>query len=232
MKQAKIALVGDYSSEVTAHIAIPKALAIASEALGQTIAFEWLNTGAITDINEQLRDFSAVWCVPASPYKNMQGALAAIRYARENDLAFLGTCGGYQHAILEYAHNALGLTDADNSEVNPNTSFALINPLSCSLIDKDDQINLVAGTKVAELYSKSSITEQYRCSYGFNQTYLPLFEKSDLVVSGYDLTGEVKIMELKKHPFFIGTGFQPERSALKGEQHPVITAFVKATLNV
>ena len=226
----RFALVGDYSAEVTAHIAIPEALAKASEVLDLELEFEWLNTASLTHVNEQLKAFNAVWCVPASPYENMQGALDAIRYARENKLPFLGTCGGYQHAILEYARNVLGLSKADNSEVNPETTFPLINPLACSLIDQDDQIKLVSGTKLAEFYQTESITEQYRCSYGFNQTYLPLFENSALIVSGYDLAGEVKAIELNKHPFFIGTGYQPERSALKGQTHPVITAFVQASL--
>ncbi len=226
MTKAKIALVGDYSPEVTAHLAIPRALELASSALGKSVSFEWLNSKDIYDVTKQLKGFQAVWCVPASPYQNMQAALDAIRYARENKLAFLGTCGGYQHAILEYARNALGLTEADNSEVNPNTSFPLINPLSCALIEQADEIQLVAHSKVAELYGVTSITEEYRCSYGFNQTYLPLFEDSDLKVAGHDNMGEVKAIELQQHPFFIGTGYQPERSSLQGVVHPLIKAFV------
>jgi len=230
MQTAKIALIGDYSSEVTAHVAIPKALAIASKVLGQKVDFEWLDTDQINQVTQQLKPFNAVWCVPASPYRNMQGALDAIRYARENELAFLGTCGGYQHAILEYARNALGLHGADNSETNPDTDFPLINALSCALIDKDDQIKLQTSSKAYELYQKELITEQYKCSYGFNQRYTSLFEKTDLVITAHDLAGEPKMMELKNHPFFIGTGFQPERSALKGLEHPLITAFVNAAL--
>jgi len=228
MKEPKIALVGDYNPEVTAHAAIPKALKLASEAVGKSVTFEWLNTKDITNTHTQLKGFQGLWCVPASPYQNIQAALDAIRYARENKLAFLGTCGGYQHAILEYARNALGLTEADNSEVNPDTSFPLINPLSCALIEQADEIHLLAGSKVAELYGVTSITEEYRCSYGFNQAYLPLFKDSDLKVAGHDTLGEVKVIELQHHPFFIGTGYQPERSSLKGMVHPLIKAFVAA----
>ena len=119
-----IGLIGDHNETVTAHQAIPVALELASQALSIDVDAEWIHTDAIAD--NDLGRLDGMWCVPASPYANMQAALDAIAFARCNNLPFLGTCGGYQHAALEFARNALGHTDAGNAEVDPDTSMPLI----------------------------------------------------------------------------------------------------------
>lgn len=98
----RVALVGDYDPAVIAHQAISRALALAAEACGRPVQPQWLPTESISR-DADLDDFDAIWCVPASPYRSMDGALRAIRYARERGVPFLGTCGGFQHAVLEYA---------------------------------------------------------------------------------------------------------------------------------
>ena len=231
MARTKIALVGDFNPEVTAHQAIPIAVELAAASLGEAVDYEWLHTSDLTDnVSEKLAPFSGIWSVPASPYRNMQGALSAIQYARENQIAFLGTCGGYQHAILEFARNCLGHTDADNAEVNPQTSFPLIAPLLCSLVEKDGYVLLTNDSKVLEFIGQAEIVEQYHCSYGFNPNYIELFAHSELQITGYDNEGEPRVIELTNHPFFIGTAFQPERAALRQENHPLIAAFVAAAI--
>lgn len=96
----------------------------------------------------------------------MDGALAAIQYAREHKIPFLGTCGGYQHAILEYARHALGLIEADNAEFNPDADIALIAPLSCSLVEKSGDITFLPDSQVARHYDVEQTVEKYHCSYG------------------------------------------------------------------
>src|SRR5437667_11486922 len=112
--RATIALVGDYSPEVIAHRAIPRALELARD----------------------LQTFSAIWLVPASPYENMDGALAAIRFARETRRPFLGTCGGFQHALIEFARNVAGITAADHEETNPASGTLVVTRLRCSLVEQ------------------------------------------------------------------------------------------------
>src|SRR5215471_8328348 len=104
-----VALVGDRSELVRAHAAIPLALHRFD------VTHTWVPTNTIVD-GEEMRAFDAVWVVPGSPYRSMDGALAAIRYARENGLPFLGTCGGFQHALIEYARNVCGMSDAAHAE--------------------------------------------------------------------------------------------------------------------
>jgi CTP synthase (UTP-ammonia lyase) len=101
-----IALIGDYDPSISAHRAIPLALQRAGDECGQKVESTWVGTDTITDAAAQLSDAHAIWCVPASPYRSTEGALAAIRLARETGRPFLGTCGGFQHALLEYAKAA------------------------------------------------------------------------------------------------------------------------------
>jgi len=228
-KQLRIALLGDHNPAVTAHIAIPKALAVTAKALACKIEHTWIETTAVGDnVNAVLSGFNGIWCVPNSPYKNMAGVLAAIRWAREQSRPFLGTCGGYQHVILEYARNVLGYAEADHAEVNPNTSMPVLSLLACSLVEKQGEIFLKPNTRIAEIYGRDKIREQYHCSFGFNPQYVSLFEGSDLVISAVDANSEPRAVELPGHPFFIGTAFQPERSGLTGELHPLIAAFIRA----
>src|SRR5688500_9093382 len=97
----RIGLVGDYDRSVPAHEAIPVALKLAQEALGFALQWEWVPTEEIQNAS-RIGAFDGLWCVPASPYRNMEGALCAIQFAREQARPFLGTCGGFQHAIVEY----------------------------------------------------------------------------------------------------------------------------------
>jgi CTP synthase len=114
-----IALVGDYSPAVTAHCAIPRALELACGAISAEVRWQWIATRDLRDAPRDLVGFTAVWVVPGSPYDHTAGALAAIRFARETRRPFLGTCGGFQHALIEFARNVAGLTTADHAETNP-----------------------------------------------------------------------------------------------------------------
>jgi CTP synthase (UTP-ammonia lyase) len=225
----QIALVGDYDATVTAHVAIAQSLRLTSEFLNVDLEPHWLATETITN-TAMLESFNAIWCVPASPYKSMQGAFTAVRYARENKIPFLGTCGGYQHTLLEFAHNVLNYKEADHAETNPDARMPLVAPLSCALVETSASVTLKEGSRLAQIYGENEVTEMYRCRYGLNPQYVSIFENSGLVISAVDENDEPRAMELTNHPFFVGVGFQPERSGLKSETHPLITAFVKAAL--
>ena len=104
-----IALVGDFSPDVTAHRVIPRALELASQAEGVRVTWTWVSTASIRDAARDLAGFAAVWVVPASPYASMAGALAAIRWARETKRPLFGSCGGFQHLLIEFARSHAGL---------------------------------------------------------------------------------------------------------------------------
>lgn len=230
----KIALIGDFNPDVTAHQAIPKALEIAGNRAGISVHHDWIATASIDpeNIASQLGRYQGIWCVPASPYQNFDGALAAIGYARLNKVPFLGTCGGYQHAVLEYVRTELGFGNAANAEIDPDAELPIIAPLVCALIDQDGGIDLVKNSLIQSRYGQDRITETYRCSYGFNRDHVGLLEGRSMRVSAWDRDGDPRAVEIVDHPFFIGTAFQPERSGLRGESHPLISAFVDAAMKL
>jgi CTP synthase (UTP-ammonia lyase) len=230
VRPVRIALVGDFDPEVTAHRAIPEALQLSAIRLGLDVAPAWVYTSAITPPTPpKLSEFAAVWCVPASPYASMDGALAAVRFARESGRPFLGTCGGFQHAVLEYVRNVLGHREADHAETSPQATMPVISRLTCSLIERTGTVFFRDGSRLRQIYGTGQANEEYHCNYGVNPAYARLFtDSAGLCVSACDAAGEVRAVELVGHPFFIATLFQPERSAFRRAEQPLITAFVAA----
>jgi CTP synthase (UTP-ammonia lyase) len=226
-----VALVGDHDPAVIAHQAIPRALELAARAAEADVSWEWVGTDTIgPDPVARLSRSDAIWCVPASPYASMEGALRAIRFAREAPRPFLGTCGGCQHAILEYARNALGIAEADHAESNPSARLPLVSKLSCALVEKSGSVLIEEGSKIGAICGKREIEEIYHCSYGLNPRFEHLLNESALRISAPDEKGEARAFELATHPFFICTLFQPERAALTGNNHPLIRAFLAAAV--
>ena len=230
----RIALVGDCDPAIRAHAAIPMALHLAADEMGWVIPPAWLATSSLTKsaAARLLEPFHGIWCVPGSPYESMDGALRAIRFARESNRPFLGTCGGFQHAILESFRNVAGLKDADHAESNPEAKMPVIARLACSLENRGGVIRLQAGTRIAATYRRHEIAESFNCNFGFDARYEDQMAKSGLKISGRDPSGEARVVELPNHPFFIATLFQPERSAFTARAHTLIKAFVEAAKRV
>jgi len=224
----RIALVGDFNPSITAHRAIPVALEMAATHWGIAIAPEWVATGEIRDAARDLAGFDGVWCVPGSPYANMQGALDAIRFARERHIPLLGTCAGFQHALIEYARNVLGIADTDHAETNAESVRPLISLLSCSMVEAQEEIFLEPGSLFAKSYGAPRIVEGYRCNYGPDPAREAELFSGELRVAARGTNGDVRGGQLGGHRFFVGALFQPERRALKGELPPLVRDFVAA----
>jgi len=229
IRKVRVALVGDFNPTVIAHQAIPLALARAGDDLGVEVQPEWLHTTTlVSDVEQTLAEHRGIWCVPGSPYANTAAALSAIRFAREAPRAFLGTCGGFQHALLEYARNVIGLVDAQHAELAPDAANPLITPLACPLIEQKGPITLLGSSKLAAMYDATSIVEEYHCSYGVAPAAEHLLGDGPLRVTGRDEAGQIRALELEGHPFFVATLFQPERGALRGIIPPIVRGFVSA----
>lgn len=222
----RIALVGDYNHDVLAHQAIPLAIDDAAAVLELTADYDWLATSEITS-PEDMVGYDAIWVVPGSPYKNADGAFIAIQYARENAVPFLGTCGGFQHAVIEYARHVLGWEDAAHAETEQQGQM-VISALSCALVDETAAIELRPHTIIARAYGKEVIEEAYRCSFGVAPAFARELEHGDLRVTGWDEEGEIRAVELVTHPFFVATLFQHERNALAGRPAPLVQAMLRA----
>ncbi|MBG0816561.1 hypothetical protein [Planomonospora sp. ID82291] len=225
MTTATVALVGDRSPHVQAHARIPALLSALRERDGLTLDAYWIPT---TDTGD-LERFDAVWMLPGSPYRSEAGALQAARTARKHAVPFLGTCGGFQHALLEYARTVLGLA-VSHAENDPAASDPLLVPLECSLAGHEDTVRLAPGSLAEQIIGAEQTVERYSCSYGLDARYLPVLAGGGLRFSGHDAAGAARILELPGHPFFLATLFQPELAGDGSRPHPVITAFAAAAV--
>ena len=141
--------------------------------------WDWFHTSTLLDDpSEQLADFHGVWCVPAGPYANTGGALASIRLARRTGRPFLGTCGGFQHALLEYAEGVWGVARPAHAELDPLAADPVIAPLACGLVEQSAEIRFEKGSRLAAIYGVEAVTEGYHCRYGLRSGY------SDRLASG------------------------------------------------
>ena len=228
---ARIALVGDFRRDVLSHLAIEKCFALSRQG-GSTLAEPvWVATEDIIEGDERIfREFQGIWCVPASPYRNTAGALSAIKYARTRSLPFLGTCGGFQHAMLEYARNVLGLKNAGHTEITPDSALPLVSRLQCSLVETSQKIIVTDGKRFKQWYGSDAGIEGFHCSYGLNPEFERLFNHGPMEIVARSVDGGVRAMSLHGHPFFVGTLFQPERRALQGAVHPLVQAFFAAAV--
>ena len=145
----RIALVGDRSANVRAHARIPRLIDALLTRDSIAVDPYWIATPDVAECD--LSGFDAIWLVPGSPYESAEGALAAVRAAREQRIPFLGTCGGFQYGLIEYARNVCGLAGVENAEVTPDASEYLIVPLECSLTGHEEAVMIVPGTLAARI---------------------------------------------------------------------------------
>jgi CTP synthase (UTP-ammonia lyase) len=223
---ARIALVGDRSDNVRAHARIPALVDALLRRDGIALDPYWIATPDVAACD--LGRFDAIWLVPGSPYDSADGAIAAARTARERRIPFLGTCGGFQHALLEFARNVCGLSGVENAEVTPAAAEHLIVALECSLKGHEEAVMIVPGTLAAKISGPGRRTERYHCDYGLDPAYLERLTGGGLSFSGFDDSGQVRIVELPGHPFFVGTLFQPELHGDGTQPHPIIVALAAA----
>jgi CTP synthase len=170
--------------------------------------------------------------------RGIEGKIRAARYARENNVPYLGLCLGMQIATIEFARNVLKLPKAHSTEFDPNTAHPVI-----AMLDEQTRVTkkggtmrlgaqpcqLMVGTKTARLYGAFVIKERHRHRYEFNNTYRDRFEKAGMIFSGQTPDGKlVEIIELAKHPFFIASQFHPEFQSKPHQPHPLFKGFIAA----
>jgi CTP synthase (UTP-ammonia lyase) len=215
MAGARIAVIGDYREDHETHPATTAAIS----GLGATPV--WIGTDAYSGID----GFDGVWIAPGSPYRDPEAAFEAIRAARTTDTPLIGTCAGFQHMVIEYARNVLGVADAQHGEYDPDATHLFITGLACSLAGLEMKVHLVAGTRASIAYGCEVASERYYCNFGLNPSVLPDLVAAGLVVGGVDQDGEVRIVEVIDARFFVGTLFVPQVSP---GVHPLVAAFVRA----
>ena len=190
--------------------------------------------------HEQLKNLDGILVAPGFGGRGIEGKIDTVRYARENNIPFLGICLGMQMAVIEYARIVLGYADANSTEMNDATKHPVIN-----LMDEQKDVENKGGTMrlgawkcsvkentlAQKIYGITEIMERHRHRYEFNGAYLNEFEKAGLVASGVNPdTNLVEIIEIPSHPFFIGVQYHPEYKSTVANPHPLFVSFVAAAV--
>ena len=226
-----VGVIGDFNLSSEMHTATNFAFSHSARYLKVEVGVEWIPTPDLEkNADDQLEKFDALLCAPGSPYKSMRGALNGIRFARENDRPFLGTCGGFQYVVIEYARDVMGIHDAEHAEEHPEAPHLFVTPLACSLVGRVEEVKLVQGSRAFGVYGGSQTTERFFCKYGLNPVYRTAVEEAGLCFSGFDLNGEVRVLELPNARFFIATLFIPQARSSSIRPHPMITGLLQAAL--
>ena len=130
--------------------------------------------------------------------------------------------------VLEYARTVLNFKDAQHAEYDAYASDLFISELACSLAGREMKLNFVEGSRVAQIYGSLSVTEEYYCNFGVNPDKVQLLKSGPLRITGSDTEGEVRVIELPNHPFFLGTLFVPQARSTLSHPHPLVNAFLSA----
>jgi CTP synthase (UTP-ammonia lyase) len=215
----RIAVLGDRDPAHLTHREIDAALAL----LGRDVEAAWLPTEGAT-----LDGLDGVWLAPGTPYRDDDAVYAAIETARTTGLPTLGTCGGFQYALVEFARNVAGL-DAVHAETDPDAEQPLVRPLACSLYGEERTVTVVPGTRLAAIVGTAPFTGFHFCGFGLDPGYLPALEQAGLTIAAHADDAGVEAVELADHPFFVATLFQPQVGASAGALHPLLEAFVAAS---
>ncbi len=223
--EVKIGLVGEYVSLKDAYISVNESIKHGAFANETDVKITAIDSGELTaeNVKEKLSGLQGIVVPGGLGSNNVNGALATVRYARENKIPFLGICFGMRLAVLEYARNVLGFDEASaplfTKTGEKNGAMRL------GLYDCD----LIPGTRVAKIYGKRTVRERHRHDSEINNSLRELFARSDMVFSGVNKeNGFVEIAELKSHPYFIGCQFRPEFLSRPNRPHPLFVAFVAA----
>ena len=240
--EVKIALVGKYTQLGDAYLSVVEALKHAAIAAGAKVEIVWVNSEDLEGDGaaKYLADVQGLVVPGGFGIRGVEGKIAAIQYAREHEIPFLGLCLGMQAATIEWARNVAKLDRANSSEFDPQTP----NPVIDLLPEQQDVVNLGGTMRLGlyacrlepnslahQLYQQEAIYERHRHRYEFNNAYRKLFLDSGYLVSGTSPdTRLVEIIELPTHPFFIATQFHPEFQSTPSLPHPLFKGLMSAAL--
>ena len=238
----EIGLIGKYVELQDSYKSITEALIHASATNETKVEIRWIHSEDLTpgNVTDQLKGLDGILVAPGFGDRGIEGKIKAVQYARENNIPFLGICLGMQMAVIEFSRNVLGLTDANSSEMNEDTSHPVI-----SLMEDQKDVTKKGGTmrlgawdcevsedsNVFKAYKKTMISERHRHRYEFNNDYLEQIKAKGMLATGVNpKTGLVEIIEIPSHPWFVGVQYHPEYKSTVLNPHPLFVDFVKAAL--
>jgi CTP synthase len=240
--EVKIALVGKYVELPDAYKSIIESFIHAGATNECKVVLKMIHSEKVNEqtISELLSGYNGILVAPGFGERGIEGKILAAKFARENNIPYLGICLGMQIAVIEFARNVLHYTDAHSTEMNHATPYPVID-----LMEQQKEVTEKGGTMrlgaypctlkskshAHAAYGSSKISERHRHRYEFNNDYLEAFEKGGMVATGINPeTNLVEIVEIPSHPWFVGVQFHPEYSSNVANPHPLFVAFVKAAM--
>lgn len=243
-REIEIAIVGKYVQLSDAYLSVVEALRHAAIACGSQLKLRWVNSEEVEaqGAGRHLEGVAGIVVPGGFGSRGIDGKVAAIRYAREHRVPFMGLCLGMQCAVIEWARNVAQLDGANSSEFDPETS----NPVISLLPEQEDVVDLggtmrlglypcrlAANTHALKAYEQEVVYERHRHRYEFNNAYRSLFLETGYAISGTSPDGRlVEIIELPNHPFFVATQFHPEFESRPNRPHPLIEGFMEAAVGI
>ena len=243
-RRVPIALVGKYTQLHDAYLSVVESLNHAGTANDAIVEIQWVDSGELTAENaaEKLSGCAGVLVPGGFGGRGVEGMIAAIQYARESGIPYLGICLGMQMAVVEFARHVLGWEDANSTEFDPAVRRPVIDlmPDQVSVTEKGGTMRLgrypcvlAEGTRSRALYGAAEISERHRHRYEFNNEFRGAFQAAGLVLAGASPDGRlVEVVELPEHPWFVAAQFHPEFKSRPDRPHPLFCGFVKAALAI
>lgn len=241
-REVNIALVGKYIQLHDAYISVVEALKHGGIASRATVNILWVDSEQVTDENaaEILSEADGILVPGGFGDRGIEGKIQSIRQAREKKIPYLGLCLGMQLAIVEFARDLVGLSDAHSIELNPRTVHPVIDlmPDQADIEDIGGTLRLGSypcvlkkGTLSHQVYGEETIHERHRHRYEVNNDYRNVLEENGMILSGMSPDGRIiEMIELKDHPFFIATQAHPELKSRPNRPHPLFKGFIQAAL--
>ena len=242
IEKVKIGLVGKYVQLHDAYKSIAESFVHAGVVSKAKVEVKWIQSDDLNESNVEkaFEGLDGILVAPGFGNRGIEGKLAAIKFARENNIPFFGICLGMQCAVIEFAQNVLGLKDATSAEFDEKSKNKVID-----LMEEQKDITQMGGTMrlgsypcelkdgtlAYSIYQSKLVNERHRHRYEFNDNDLAAFEKAGMIASGINpKSGLVEIVEIPEHPFFIGSQFHPELKSTVLNPQPIFVAFIKAAL--
>jgi len=242
-KKVKIGLVGKYVELKDAYKSIVEGFVHAGASIQCDVDLKWIHSESLTNenVSQRLTDLSGIIVAPGFGTRGIEGKIAAVNFARINNIPFFGICLGMQCAVIEFARNVLNLKDAHTTEIDAHTS----NPVIDMMQAQKDIVNMGGTMRLgaypcilkpdshsSKAYGKLSISERHRHRYEFNDKYKELFELNGMIMTGVNPDSKlVEIVEIPNHNYFVGVQFHPEYKSTVENPHPLFVSFIKASID-
>ena len=241
-KEVEIGLIGKYVELHDSYKSITEAFIHAGSSNETKVNVRWIHSEKLAPetVANELEGLNGILVAPGFGDRGIEGKIAAVQYARENNIPFLGICLGMQMAVIEFARNVLNLKEANSIEMNQSVAHPVINLMEeqKNVTEKGGTMRLGAwdcviteNSKVFKAYQNTQISERHRHRYEFNNTYKEQIEAAGMIATGLNpKTGLVEIVEIPSHPWFVGVQYHPEYKSTVLNPHPLFVDFIKASL--